>query len=88
MNEYIFAVLVLFVVLISYHLGFLDGKKDRKIDLQGLGAKEAFAYFLLREKHRHRSDIAQINMDLKKLDRQGIKAPDIPLNMWIEVRDK
>ena len=67
-------------------IGILIGKRSRKIDLKGLGAKEAFAYFLLREKHRHRADIAQINNDLRKLDRAGIRAPDIPVGVWIEVQ--
>jgi len=70
----------------SFIIGIKIGKRSRKIDLKGLGAKEAFAYFLLREKHRHRADIAQINNDLRKLDRAGIRAPDIPVGLWIDVQ--
>ena len=70
----------------SFIIGIKIGKRSRKIDLKGLGAKEAFAYFLLREKHRHRADIAQINNDLRKLDRAGIRAPDIPVGVWIDVQ--
>ena len=66
-------------------IGIKIGKRSRKIKLVGLGAKEAFAYFLLHEIHRHRKDIAQAKNDLKKLDRAGVMAPDIPVGLWIEV---
>jgi len=73
-------------LMAGFIIGRDIGKRSCKVDLVGLGAKEAFAYFLCRERHRHREDIAAINNDLKKLDRAGVKAPDIPLNLWIEVK--
>ena len=77
-------------IVVGFMAGFIIGrdigKRSNKVDLVGLGAKEAFAYFLFRERHRHREDIAAINNDLKKLDKAGVKAPDIPLNLWIEVK--
>ena len=82
---FILVVLVIWPV-VCLAVGYRHGKEDRKIDLSGLGAQEAFAFFLTRERHRHREDIAKINGDLKNLNKAGIKAPDIPLGLWIEVK--
>jgi len=73
-------------LLLGLSIGFDIGKRSRKIDLSGLGAQEAFAYFLTHEINRHRQDIAKAKEDLKKLDRAGIRAPDIPLGLWIDVK--
>jgi len=72
----------------AFLIGVGVGKRNRKIDLTGLGAQEAFAFYLVREKARHREDIAKINQDLRMLDRAGIKAADIPLSIWIQVVTK
>ena len=77
---------VIAVAVIFYIRGYQDGKSSRKIDLSGLGAQEAFAYFLLHEIHRHREDIARAKADLKLLDKHGFKPPDIPTGLWIEVK--
>ena len=84
----LFCILPAFIAVCAFTAGWLVGRRSRKIDLSGLGAQEAFAFFLAREKSRHRADIAQINSDLKKLDRAGIMVPNIPLNLWIEVVPK
>jgi hypothetical protein len=73
-------------IIAAFWGGFYEGKKFRKIDLSGLGAQEAFAYFLTHEINRHRQDIAKAKEDLRKLDRAGFHAPDIPVGLWIEVR--
>lgn len=54
--------------------------------MSGLGATEAFGYFLNHEIDRHRRDIAAAKMDLKKLTDKGILVPDIPVGLWIEVK--
>lgn len=88
MTYYILFCLFLAVGCLSFAYGYRRGKRSRKIDLAGLGAQEAFAYFAKKEMHRHREDIAQIKRDLKLLDKAGIHAPDIPLNVWIEVKQR
>jgi len=64
---------------------YMIGKKSRKVTLEGLGAKEAFAYFARHEIHRHLSDIARISKDLENLRLQGVDPPDIPVGFWWEV---
>jgi len=71
---------------IAFGWGLGVGKKSRNITLEGQGAKEAFAYLLRHELHRHREDIAHIKKDMKTLEIAGIRAPDIPLGLWIEVK--
>jgi hypothetical protein len=86
MFQYILVLLFIAAICLSFAIGYRRGKKSRKIDLAGLGAKEAFAYFLTHEISRHRSDISKAKIDLKKLTDKGINAPDIPVGLWIEVR--
>jgi hypothetical protein len=75
-----------FIAVCAFTAGWMVGRRSRKIDLEGQGAREAFAFLLRHELHRHREDIAHIKRDMLTLERAGIKAPDIPLGLWIEVR--
>jgi len=86
MIYYLTTVLILAIGCLCYSIGYRRGLKNRKIDLAGLGSKEAFAYFLVHEINRHRQDIAKAKGDLKKLNDKGIHAPDIPVGLWIEVK--
>ena len=88
MNDLPTIILIAFPYLaavVLYFVGRRDGRADRNINLEGQGAKEAFAYLLRHELHRHREDIAHIKKDMKTLEIAGIRAPDIPLGLWIEV---
>jgi hypothetical protein len=78
--------LVIAVGCICYAVGYRMGKRSRKITLEGMGAKEAFAYFLNHEIVRHEGDIAMAAADLKKLKRDGVKIPNLPPDLWIEVK--
>jgi hypothetical protein len=86
MTLFLLVMLVVVAVSLSFAYGYRLGKQSRKIDLAGLGSQEAFAYFLTHEINRHRQDIAKAKEDLKKLDRAGFHAPDIPVGLWIEVK--
>lgn len=61
-------------------------KAELKIKIDGLSAKEAFAYFLKHEIFRHYRDIDNAEKDLQKLIDSGVKVPDIPPELWIEVK--
>jgi hypothetical protein len=86
MTEYWHYVVYYLVASASFIMGWKLGKASRNIKLEGLGAQEAFAYFLLHEIHRHRQDIAAAKQDLSKLAKAGFKPPDIPIGLWIEVK--
>ena len=82
----LFCIVPALIAVCAFTAGWMVGKRSRKINLSGLGAQEAFAYFLLHEIHRHREDIAGAKVDLLKLAKAGFKPPDIPTGLWIEVR--
>ena len=82
----LFCIIPAFIAICAFTAGYLVGKRSRNINLEGQGAREAFAYLLRHELHRHREDIAHIKRDMATLERAGIRAPDIPLALWIEVR--
>ncbi len=86
LDPYHLYIVLALIAVCSFTLGYLKGKRDRNINLEGQGAKEAFAFLLRHELHRHREDIAHIKRDMKTLEMAGIKAPDIPLGLWIKVR--
>lgn len=81
---YCLILLIIAVALLSYAFGYRAGKKI--ISLSGLGASEAFAYFISHEILRHEKDIARSKRDLAELRRRGIVPPKIPLGLWIEVK--
>lgn len=88
---YLFAILSIIAAIClswawGYRRGFQKGQRIISLKLAGLTAQEVFYYISLHEKHRHRGDIAHINNDLRALDKMGIKAPDIPLGLWLEAQ--
>jgi hypothetical protein len=70
-----------------YWVGFCQGKKSRKFPLEGKGAEEALAFFILKEIVRHREDITAAKRDLRKLAKRGVYPPiDLDLDAWVEVK--
>lgn len=81
-----FIAAVAFSFAYGYRRGFQKGQGIISLKLAGKTAQEVFYYISLHERHRHRGDITHINSDLKALDKMGIKAPDIPLGLWLEAQ--
>ena len=48
-------------------------------------AKEVALWFLKKEYRRHMKDMIMIQKDIMKLEKEGIKAPNVDLDTWIDV---
>jgi hypothetical protein len=72
---------------ICFIIGIIIGRKSRKFPIQGKGAQDALAFFLLKEIVRHREDIVNAKKDLRKLAEKGYYPPlDLDLDVWLEVK--
>lgn len=90
MTEHILEVFVLCTIwfLVGLRVGYVTGFKrgQKKIDLNALPATEAFAFYQARERFRHLQDIHGIDKDLRRMKALGVVPPDIPVDVWVNVK--
>ena len=74
--------------LCGLRIGYVHGhrKGQRKVDLNSVPTLQAFAYYQARERYRHLCDIKGIDKDLRRMKELGIVPPDVPLNVWVNIK--